>query len=125
MDCACLSVVLVLLCSLPDVGIRIRLGQGFACLRGPGARRCDVVWWCKFLSRCCCRFCVGQRYVDEGKILHQFLSVPRRRVALSCGGGGFTRYGAYDFVWDSVRPMPGKFAFNYFQYQWTLGVFAC
>ena len=32
-------------------------------------------------------------------------------------GGGFTRDGAYDFVWDSVRPMTGNYFFNYFQYQ--------
>ena len=29
-------------------------------------------------------------------------------VAMSCGGGFFTPGGAYDSVWDSVRPMTGK-----------------
>ena len=29
-------------------------------------------------------------------------------VAMSCGGGGFTCDGAYDFAWDSVKPMTGK-----------------
>ena len=46
-------------------------------------------------------------------------------VAMSCGGGGFTPDGAYDSVWDSVRPLTGKFIFNYFQYHRPLGVFAC
>ena len=31
-------------------------------------------------------------------------------VAMSCGGGFFTPGGAYDSVWDSVRPMTGKFS---------------
>ena len=42
-------------------------------------------------------------------------------VAMSCGGRGFTRYGAYDFALDSVRAMTGKFTFNYFQYQEDVG----
>ena len=42
-------------------------------------------------------------------------------VARSCGGGGFTPDGAYDSVWDSVRPMTGKFFINYFQYQEVVG----
>ena len=42
-------------------------------------------------------------------------------VAMSCGGGGFTRDGAYDSVWDSVRPMTVKFFVNYFQYQEDVG----
>ena len=42
-------------------------------------------------------------------------------VAMSCGGGGFTPDGAYDSVWDSVRPMTGKFFINYFQYQEVVG----
>ena len=36
-------------------------------------------------------------------------------VAMSCGFG-FTPGGAYDSVWDSVKPMTGKFIFIYFQY---------
>ena len=42
-------------------------------------------------------------------------------VAMSCGGGFFTPDGAYDSVWDSVKPMTGKFFFNYFQYQEVVG----
>ena len=42
-------------------------------------------------------------------------------VAMSCGGGGFTRDGAYDFVWDSVRLMTGKYTIYYFQYQGDVG----
>ena len=60
------------------------------------------------------------------------LSFPRalrRQIALlrgclrrdSCGGGFFTPDGAYDSVWDSVKPMTGKFFFNYFQYQEFVG----
>ena len=39
---------------------------------------------------------------------------------MSCGGG-FTPGGAYDSVWDSVKPMTGKYFFNYFQYQEFVG----
>ena len=46
-------------------------------------------------------------------------------VAMSCGRGGFTRDGAYDFVWDSVRLMTGNYTKYYFQYQEDGGVFAC
>ena len=42
-------------------------------------------------------------------------------VATSCYGGGFTPGGAYDSVWDSVRPMTGKYFINYFQYQGFAG----
>ena len=41
-------------------------------------------------------------------------------VAVSCGGG-FTPGGAYDSVWDSVKPMTGNFFFYYFQYQEFVG----
>ena len=41
-------------------------------------------------------------------------------VAMSCGGG-FTPGGAYDSVWDSVKPMTGNFFFYYFQYQEFVG----
>ena len=40
-------------------------------------------------------------------------------VAMSCGG--VTPGGAYDFIWDSVRPITGKFLVNYFQYQEFVG----
>ena len=42
-------------------------------------------------------------------------------VALSCSGGGFLHDGAYDSVWDRVRPMTGKYFINYFQYQEVVG----
>ena len=42
-------------------------------------------------------------------------------VAVSCGGGFFTPGGAYDSVWDSVKPMAGKYLINYFQYQEVVG----
>ena len=42
-------------------------------------------------------------------------------VAMSCGGGVFTPDGAYDSVWDSARPMTGKYIINYFQYQEVVG----
>ena len=45
-------------------------------------------------------------------------------VAMSCGAG-FTPGGAYDSVWDSVKPMTGKYIFNYFQYQEFVGCVAC
>ena len=46
-------------------------------------------------------------------------------VAMSCCGGGFTRDGAYDFVWDSVRPMTGNTLSIISSIKRTLGVFAC
>ena len=46
-------------------------------------------------------------------------------VAMSCGGGFFTPGGAYDSVWDRVRPMSGKYLINYFQYQEDVVVFTC
>ena len=42
-------------------------------------------------------------------------------VAMSCGGGSFTPDGAYDSLWDSVKPMTGKYTINYFQYQDDVG----
>ena len=42
-------------------------------------------------------------------------------VAMSCGGGSFTPDGAYDSLWDSVKPMKGKYTINYFQYQEDVG----
>ena len=33
--------------------------------------------------------------------------------------------GAYDSVWDSVKPISGNYALNYFQYQEDVGVSAC
>ena len=40
---------------------------------------------------------------------------------MSCGGGFFTPYGAYDSVWDSVKPIAGKFLINYFQHHYDVG----
>ena len=37
-------------------------------------------------------------------------------VAMSCGGGFLTPDGAYDSVWDSVKPVTGNYFFNYFQF---------
>merc|ERR1712136_313693 len=42
-------------------------------------------------------------------------------VAMSCGGGSFSPDGAYDSLWDSVKPMKGKYTINYFQYQEDVG----
>ena len=42
-------------------------------------------------------------------------------VAMSCGGGSFIPDGAYDSLWDSVKPMKGKYTINYFQYQEDVG----
>ena len=42
-------------------------------------------------------------------------------VAMSCGGPD----GAYNSIWDSVRPMTGKYIVYYFQYQEVVGVYAC
>ena len=37
--------------------------------------------------------------------------------AMSCGGESFSPYGAYDYAWDSEKPMKGKYTINYIQYQ--------
>ena len=47
------------------------------------------------------------------------------RVAMSCGGGFCSPDGAFDSVWDGVRPLTGKYFVNYFQYQEDVGVSAC
>ena len=36
---------------------------------------------------------------------------------MSCGGERFSPAGAYDYAWDSVKPMKGKYNINYIQYQ--------
>ena len=55
-------------------------------------------------------------FADEGKIHHQLLTVPRRSVvAMSVGGESFSPDGAYDYAWDSVKPMKGKYTNNYIQ----------
>ena len=56
-------------------------------------------------------------FADEGKIHHQLLTVPRRSVfAMSFGGESFSPDGAYDYAWDSLKPMKGKYTINYIQY---------
>ena len=42
-------------------------------------------------------------------------------VAMSCGGGFFSPGGAYDSIWDSVKPMAGKYLIYYFQYHQFVG----
>ena len=39
-----------------------------------------------------------------------------RCVAMSCGGESFSPDGVYDYAWDSVKPMKGKYTINYIQY---------
>ena len=36
-------------------------------------------------------------------------------------GGFFSPGGAYDSVWDSVKPIAGKFLINYFQHHYDVG----
>ena len=42
-------------------------------------------------------------------------------VGMSCGGGSFTPDGAYDSLWDSVKPMTGKCTINHFHCQEDVG----
>ena len=86
------------------------------------AARCecgDVVWWWKFFSRWCLRFCMGQRYADEGKYTINYFQYQDAVgcFAMSCGGESFSPYGAYVYAWDRVKPMKGKYTINYIQYQ--------
>ena len=46
-------------------------------------------------------------------------------VAMSCCGGFFTPDGAYDSVWDYVKPLTGKYFFNFSSTKSSLGVYAC
>ena len=48
-----------------------------------------------------------------------------RVFASRCRVVVFSPGGAYDSVWDSVVPISGNFAINYFQYQVDVGVSAC
>ena len=43
------------------------------------------------------------------------------RVATQCGGGSFTPDGAYDSLWNSVKPMTGAHTINYSQCQEDVG----
>ena len=45
-------------------------------------------------------------------------------VAMSYGGGFFTPDGAFDYVWDSVRPWTGKYT-HLFPVPEDVGVSAC
>ena len=40
---------------------------------------------------------------------------------MSCGGESFSPDGAYEYAWDSVKPMKGKYTIIYFQYQDVVG----
>ena len=102
-DCACPSVVLVLVCSLPDVGIRIRL-MGKVSLVSPWS-------WCS---------CVAMSYGGESfspddasdsaldsvmpmKGYFPSISYSTKTFgAMLCGGENFSFDGAYDFAWVSV-----------------------
>ena len=42
-------------------------------------------------------------------------------IAMPCGGGSFTPDGAYDSLWDSVKPLTGEYTINFFQYQEDVG----
>ena len=44
-------------------------------------------------------------------------------VAMSCGG--VTPGGAYDFIWDMVKPMTGNISSIISSSKGSLGVFAC
>ena len=98
--------------SVPEVDSRPRSFSFSAqCLvRQWRSVRCDVVWWWRFFSRCCLRFCVGQRYSDEGKYTSIYFQYPDvvGCVVMSCGGESFFPDGAYDYTWDSVKPMKGN-----------------
>ena len=114
------SVVLVLVCSLPDVGIRIRL-MGKVSLVSPWS-------WCS---------CVVLSYGGESfspddasdsaldsvmpmKGKHTIIFLQYQGVwcvAMLCGGENFPFDGAYDFAWVSVKPMKGKYTIKYIQYQ--------
>ena len=62
-------------------------------------------------------------FLDTKHTIYE-LSLPSERgcpVSMSCGGGGFLPDGAYDSVWDSVKPVSGKYFFNYFQCQEAVG----
>ena len=62
-------------------------------------------------------------FLDTKHTIYE-LSLPSERgcsVSMSCGGGGFPADGAYDCVWDSVKPVSGKYFFNYFQYHEVVG----
>ena len=84
------------------------LRQQIALLRG--CLRRGVVWWWRFFSRWCLRFCVGQRFADEGIVTFnyfQYLDVVGC-VAMSCGGG-FTPCGLTFLFGTVVKPMTGNF----------------
>ena len=66
---------------------------------------------------------MGQRYADEGNYIIYYFQYQDAVgcFAMSCGGESFSPYGAYDYAWDTIKPMKGKYTINYFQYQEVVG----
>ena len=74
-----------------------------------------------FYHRCHCNCRDLVLFVDRLPLLCGPYVLRRclRREDVWCGG--FTRDGAYDFVWDSVGLMTGKYTIYYFQFQEVVG----
>ena len=73
-------------------------------------------WLCGPL--CCGGVCIamssgGGGFTPDGAYDSVWDSV---RPMMSCGRECFSPDGAYDFAWDSVKPMEGKYTINYIQY---------
>ena len=47
------------------------------------------------------------------------------RAETHCYGGSFTPDGAYDSLWDSVKPKTGEYTIKYSQCLRTSGAYAC
>ena len=60
-------------------------------------------------------------FVTKHTIYELCLPSERGCVSLSCGGGFCSPDGAYNSIWDSVRPISGKYIVYYFQYQEVVG----
>ena len=57
--------------------------------------------------------------LSTSSVCHPSVAASRCRVVV----GFCSSYGAYDSVWDRVKPMTGKYFINYFQYQGVVGCF--
>ena len=74
-----------------------------------------------FYHRCHCNCRDSVLFVGRRPFLRAPMCCGSVCVAMSYGGGFFSPGGAYDSVWDSVKPIAGKYLINYFQHHEDVG----
>ena len=74
-----------------------------------------------FYHRCHCNCRDSVLFVGRRPFLRGPNVLRECCVAMSHGGGFFSPGGAYDSVWDSVKPIAGKYLIYYFQHHEDVG----